>query len=62
MSKIQKLQFDIAKYNRLAEIGMMIYKSSMVGEFLHNSIFYMHKVERLERDLEVLTEDYGIIL
>jgi len=62
MSKIQKLQFDIAKYNRLADIGTEIYKYNMVGEFIHNAIFYKHKAERLKVDLNVLIEDYGIIL
>jgi len=62
MSKVDKLQFDIAKYNRLADIGVSIYKYNMVGEFIHNAIFYKHKAERLKVDLDVLTEDYGIIL
>ena len=62
MSKIDKLQFDIAKYNRLATIGTEIYKYNMIGEFLHNAIFYKHKAERLKQDLEILVEDYGIIL
>ena len=62
MSKIQKLQFDIAKYNRLADIGTEIYKYNMVGEFIHNAIFYKHKAEKLKVDLNVLIEDYGIIL
>ena len=62
MSKFDKLQFDIAKYNRLADIGVSIYSYNMVGEFMHNAMFYKHKAERLKVDLNVLIEDYGIIL
>ena len=62
MSKVEKLQLDIANCNRLAEIGVAIYNYNMVGEFMHNAIFYEHRAERLTRDLEVLVEDYGIIL
>ena len=62
MSKVEKLQFDIAKYNKLADIGMEIYSYNKVGEFLHNAIFYGHKTQRLLQDLDILTEDYGIIL
>jgi len=62
MSKVEKLQFDIAKYNRLADIGVSIYNYNMIGEFLHNAMFYSHKAERLTQELDILIEDYGIIL
>ena len=51
MSKIEKLQFDIAKYNRLAEVGVAIYKYNMVGEFMHNAMFYSHKSDKLQIEL-----------
>ena len=59
MNRIQEIQNEITKLEKLSEIGIEIYNSNNDLDFLHDAVFHSSKAGKLKR---VLKEEYGVIL